>query len=395
MADTNAIISDSKELYDLGPVAWRAVLDVFPHAILVLDQAQRAVYCNPAFERIFGWPLDDIAGRAVDFVPPGQVQATNARMQQLYRDKTLRGFPTRRLTRAGVELDVIMDAALLSGGRGEPAGLVVTLRELTGRKRRARNRRMVRRMSGTLHRFRRLDELLGYVTRLTRAWMRVDSAAAILLAPDAGSLVIQKASHADPKVARRMEGLRFPADQGAAGQVCRTGKALLVADCAGSPYGLPAMDGRPDHVTRNMLVAPLRTRGQGCIGVLSTVNKHEGGFDDQDTELLCAIADAVALPIENTEMGTALELAYEKIRKHDQARDRVIHQLSHELKTPLAVLAACMRLLRRAGSAPGDPRWGRIHDRIDRNLNRLLDMEYKLEDILRAGENPGMGQLDE
>ncbi len=363
------------------------MLDVFPEAILILDQTFHAVYCNPAFEKVFGWSLDDIAGRVVDFIPPNQARATDACLEQLYQEKTLRGFRTRRLTKSGAGLDVLMDGAVLMDGRGKPAGLVFTLRDITAQRRRERSGRILLRMSGALHRFRRLDQMLDYVTRLIRVLMEAGGASVILLESGGKSFFWQKASYVDASVGRRLEGLRFPADQGAAGQVYRTGEALIVADYARSPYRLTLVAERTNYVTRNMLVAPLRIQNR-CIGVLSAVNKREGGFDGQDAALLGAIADVVALPIENATMNTALKKAYEKVRQHDHAKDRVIQHLSHELKTPLAILSACIRLLDRAHAPTQDPRWRCIHERIDRNLCRLLEMEYKLEDILRAGDNP-------
>lgn len=376
---------------NMSPPAWRAVLDVFPDAILILDPAYHVVYCNPAFEKVFGWPLDDIAGRNVDFVPPDLVRISRACMERLHREKKLHGIRTRRLTKGGGKLDVIMDAALLADSRGETAGLVFSMRDITDQKRRERGRKMLLRLSGALHRFRQLDDLLGHVARLIRALLGVGGASVILLEPDAERFHFQKASYIDADVGRRLEGMKFPADQGAAGQVYRTGKPLIVNDYAHSPYRLPVQDKGGDDVVQNMLAAPLRIQDR-CIGVLSVVNKREGGFDDQDAELLCAIADVVALPIDNAAMNNALQEAYDKVQRHDRAKDRAIHHLSHELKTPLAVLSACLRLLDKAGSCPMDPRRQRVHDRIERNLHRLLEMEYKLEDILRAGEDPDILQ---
>jgi PAS domain S-box-containing protein len=370
----------------MGPASWRAILEFLPDPVLVLDHALHVTFCNPAFECVFGWAMDDIIGQAIDFVPLDQASATAAKIEQLHQGKTLHGFRTWRLTKTGARVDVIMDAALLDDGQGRPAGLAMTMRDVTRQRRRARSRHILLRMSGALHRFRQLDALLGYVTRLIRVLMGVDGVSVILLDADAKEFFFQKASFVDPDVGRKFQGLRFPVDQGAAGQVYRTGKPLVVSDYARSPYALKMVDAYLDYDTRTMLDAPLRVQDR-IVGVLCAVNKRDGGFDAQDVELLCAIADVVALPIENVRMNSALKEAYEQVRQHHRAKARVIHHLSHELKTPLAVLSASMRLLDRGTACPGDPRWLRIHERIDRNLLRLLEMEYKLEDILRAGDD--------
>ena len=313
-----------------------------------------------------------------------------AKIKRLHQQKVLHGFRTRRLTKAGRKLDVVMDAALLADGQGQLAGIVMTMRDITSQRRKERSRHILLRMSGALHRFRQLDDLLGYVTRLIRTLMGVGGVSVILLDADAKEFFFRKASYVDAAVGHKLQGYRFPMDRGTAGQVYRSGKPLIVADYARSPYALKMVDERSNYETHNMLNAPLRIQDR-VIGVLCAVNKRDGGFDAQDVELLSAIADVVALPIENVRMNSALKEVCEKVRQHHQAKNRVIHHLSHELKTPLSVLSASMRLLERGIPCPDDPKWRRIHERVDRNLLRLLEMEYKLEDILRAGDDDHNG----
>ncbi len=65
----------------------------------------------------------------------------------------------------------------------------------------------------------------------------------------------------------------------------------------------------------------------------------------------------------------------------------MIHHLSHELKTPVSVLAASLNLLNKKISVLTDDLqaddFQRILERARRNLNRILEMQYKIEDILR------------
>ncbi|MGD8491981.1 MAG: HAMP domain-containing sensor histidine kinase, partial [Desulfobacterales bacterium] len=63
--------------------------------------------------------------------------------------------------------------------------------------------------------------------------------------------------------------------------------------------------------------------------------------------------------------------------------DRVIHHLSHELKTPVSILSASLNLLKKRLSEMAEQGWEPIFDRAQRNLQRLLEMQYQLEDILR------------
>jgi len=131
-----------------------------------------------------------------------------------------------------------------------------------------------------------------------------------------------------------------------------------------------------------MADVPLQIEGR-IIGVLCAVNKKEGQFDQSDIELLTTIGNLVALPIENASINEELKRSYEDVKSLNRTKDRVIHHLSHELKTPVSILSASLSLLEKRLSEIEDKGWNTIIDRAQRNLQRLLEMQYQLEDILR------------
>jgi signal transduction histidine kinase len=90
----------------------------------------------------------------------------------------------------------------------------------------------------------------------------------------------------------------------------------------------------------------------------------------------------VALPVENARINEALRRSYDDVKSLNRAKDRVIHHLSHELKTPVSVLSASLGLIRKQ-LPDGNRTAERILARAERNLQRILDMQYAIEDILR------------
>jgi signal transduction histidine kinase len=142
------------------------------------------------------------------------------------------------------------------------------------------------------------------------------------------------------------------------------------------------VDEKSHYQTRNMLDVPIQIQGR-LIGVLCAVNKKEGHFDQPDVDLLAAVANYVALPVENAGIHEELKRSYQEVKSLNRAKDRVIHHLSHELKTPLSILSASLALLRKRLADIEDRNWDSILDRAQRNLDRLLDMQYEIEDILR------------
>jgi signal transduction histidine kinase len=123
------------------------------------------------------------------------------------------------------------------------------------------------------------------------------------------------------------------------------------------------------------------------LGVLCAVNKKDGAFTEADLSLLSTLANLVALPIENGSINDALERSLQEVQSLNRAKNRVIHHLSHELKTPLSVLSASLSLLsKHLAGATGERRCEKTLERAQRNLLRLLDMQYKIDDLLQEQE---------
>ena len=237
-----------------------------------------------------------------------------------------------------------------------------------------------------LHRFNHPDRLLGYVTRVVRQHMAVQGAAVLFLDASNAELYFQVGSYADSAVEPRLGTIRFPAQKGVAGEVCRTGRPLIVNDYARSPYVFRHVDEQAQYETRSMLGVPMQHRGR-VIGVLCLVNKAAGHFNGQDAALLGAIADVTALAVDHARTQDALVKAVERVDALNHAKEEAIVHLSHELKTPLAVLSASLKLLKRSPAGDHDQDWQSTHDRSQRSLQRLLNMADAVEDILRRSDN--------
>ncbi len=248
------------------------------------------------------------------------------------------------------------------------------------------------RISRALYRFPRLDRMLAYITNQVRALIRADGAMVILIDETRKDFFISAATFADRKTGQKMRGIRFPLDRGVAGQVYHTGKPMIVPQTDKNPFYYEGVDKEARYHSKNMLDVPLRIHNR-MIGVLCAVNKREGGFDNADVNLLEGIANLVALPIENARINEALTRAYDNVQGLSRAKEQVIHHLSHELKTPLSVLAASFRLMEDRYRGEWDESLNRILARARRNLNRLLDVQYEISDMLRQKDYRSHGML--
>jgi PAS domain S-box-containing protein len=377
----------TRDLYQASRQAerrYRAFLKFLPDPVFVFNLDGTVSYLNPAFEKVFGWTLTELEGQRIPFVPEDQKDATRKGIERLWRQKVIHGFEARRLTKDGRVLDVLIDGAIFYDNADQPAGQVITLRDITREKRVERINQTLFRIAQALHQFRQLDRLLDYITRQVQQLVEADGASVILLDEEHQEFYFPVAAYEDTETGRKMREIRFPADKGVAAHVYRTGEALIVPDTDQSPYFFKQVDEQSEYRTRNMLDVPLRIQDR-MIGVLCAVNKKSGPFDQQDVDLLNTIASLVALPIENARINAQLQRSYDDVQRLNRAKDQVIHHLSHELKTPVSVLGASVGLLRKRLGV--DPGLERILDRAQRNLARLLDMQYEIEDLLRERDS--------
>ena len=220
------------------------------------------------------------------------------------------------------------------------------------------------------------------ITKEVQDLLGVEGAMVILLDEENKEFFFREAAFDDRETGNYFKEIRFPVDKGIAGLVYRTGKPQIVNDVNKSPHFFRKVDQQARYHTRSMLDVPVETQGR-MIGVLCAVNKKEGQFDQADVELLSTIANLVALPIENASIYEELQRSYEEVQSLNRAKDRVIHHLSHELKTPLSILAASISLLNKRLSGLKDDGQQMILERAQRNIDRILEMQYEIEDILR------------
>ena len=361
---------------------YRAFLEFLPDPVFVFNMDNTVFYLNPAFEKVFGWSLDELKGKIIPFVPENLKRETRSGIERLFKEKVLHGFETKRLTKDGLLLDIVIDGALFYDEDNQPAGQVITLRDVTREKRDARINQALFRIAKALHLYRGLDERLKLVTKEVQDLMGVEGASVILLDEEKKEFYFRESVYDDHETGKKMKEIRFPADKGVAGHVYRTGEPLIVPDTSKDPHFFSQVDEKAHYQTRSMLDVPLQIQNR-MIGVLCAVNKKEGAFDRADVELLSAIANYVALPIENAAINEELKRSYQDVQSLNRAKDRVIHHLSHELKTPISILAASLSILRKRLSGLEDHNWDSIFDRAQRNLDRLLEMQYQIEDILR------------
>ncbi|MDJ0781507.1 MAG: PAS domain S-box protein [Desulfosarcinaceae bacterium] len=105
----------------------QAILEASPDPVVVYDIDGHPQFLNPAFSDVFGWTLAELRGRRIPFVPQDQQAQAAAQIKKIYRSGGPVQFLSRRLTKAGDTIDVVISAAIIRGSHGKPVGMVVNL----------------------------------------------------------------------------------------------------------------------------------------------------------------------------------------------------------------------------------------------------------------------------
>lgn len=114
---------------------YRSFLESSPDPIVVYDMKGEATYVNPAFEQTFGFSRHELLGKQIDFVPEQSWPETKAAIDRMLSGKTITMFETKRLARGGQILDVQISSTLLQDQNVGHIGNIVTLRDISARKR--------------------------------------------------------------------------------------------------------------------------------------------------------------------------------------------------------------------------------------------------------------------
>ncbi len=361
---------------------FRALLDVVPNPIVVFSLDGLVSYLNPSFTKLFGWTIEELKGKQLPYGSPEIEIEAGESFRRILEEGGLVPYETKRMTKDGRVLDVVTRGVVYTESKGQPAGTLIILRDITLEKNMARNKEVMRRISMALPKYPDLEGLLDFISSEVKRFLDSEGALVILLDEERQELFFPGAAYDDPTTQKRVKGTRFQMDQIIAGKVIKTGEPMIVSDATQDPDIYPERDRKFGYHTRNLLEVPLKTSDR-TIGVLCAINKKKRGFDQTDVELLSMISGTVALSIENARFSLDLKKAHREVVGLNRAKDKVISHLSHELKTPVSILSLSLSSLTKKLAALPPRHWTSIMERIQRNLDRIMEIQYQVEDIMQ------------
>jgi signal transduction histidine kinase len=232
---------------------------------------------------------------------------------------------------------------------------------------------------------------------LTRA-LAADETGLLLYDPARKALVVpttggRPGSHRDAAAGTGEATLQVPTEQdNPLARAYRTGHPENLHDVATDPTAQELFGARG---LRSLLVVSLPV-GDERRGVLYAATRAPDGFGREDLAFLLLIAARAGMLIERSELR-ARRAELERQQADTRAREEFIGIVSHELKTPVAVMQAYLEVLLRRAEREGRTSEIDLLQRVADQAERMLEMVEQLLDVQRiqAGLLPlELGRFD-
>lgn len=223
------------------------------------------------------------------------------------------------------------------------------------------------------------DELMQLIVDRSTAAMTAQVCSLYLLDRDGSALTLAATNGVD----RQHIGVaRLAIGQGITGLAAAERGPVVSDDLPNDPRC--AWIRGVDHVRfRSILAVPLAV-GDRVVGVLNVKTDEPRTFTEPEIERLSTIAALLAGLVERRRLHLDTEAQVDNLRALDQARAELIAVVTHQLRTPLAVVRAYLDLLGEAATAAGPPDARAWHHAASTQLEQLDGLVSTILDTVRA-----------
>ena len=180
--------------------------------------------------------------------------------------------------------------------------------------------------------------------------------------------------------------------EGVAGHVVQTGKPMVIQDVSKEERFSDKFDKLTGFTTRSILCVPLLLRN-APIGALQVINKKTGEpFNRADLELLYAIAQHVAIAMENANLYKRLEesndmttqelrITQQKLIRSERlaAMGNLVQGVAHEIRNPIMTIGGFSQRIKK--ELGGDEKIGKYIDIIIDETNRLENLVRRIREF--------------
>jgi signal transduction histidine kinase len=232
------------------------------------------------------------------------------------------------------------------------------------------------------------DELMRTIIDRTTAAVQAEVCSLYLLDRDGTGVTLATTNGLD----REQVGVaRLPLGVGITGRVAASRRPIVSADVRRDAR-FAWLHGLDEPRLTSMCSVPL-IWNDAVVGVLNVQTVRRRVFRRADVRFLETLAALLAGLVEKGRLQREAEDQLESLRAIDEARARLTTIVTHELRTPLAVVRGCLELIARS-TEPGEAaRWEAEAQRQVDRLDAMVDSILASLRVL-AEEAPPVGELD-
>jgi len=369
----------------------RSALDAAPDAIVIIDDAGVIRFANRQVSALFGYPHDDLIGKAIEHLMPERFRDRHPLLRRAYTDN-LRTRPMgaglslfgRRHDGAEFPVEISL-SPIDDDGRTLVAAAI---RDVTERKRveaelgaQLEDMRRLRDFSARLVEAADLPNMLEESLDAAIALQRADFGNIQLVDPATAELKIVAQRGFSPAFLQHFARVDVN-EPSACGRALRAGERTIIEDVREDPSYSPHLAIATHEGYRGVQSTPFRGRDGTVTGMLSTHFRNPHRPSDRELQLTDLYLRLVSELIARARDEELVRNARDMATRANQAKSRFLATASHDLRQPLQTLSLLNGTLRRTSmDATGKEALGQQAQAItsmSRLLNALLDIS-KLE----------------
>lgn len=132
--------------------------------------------------------------------------------------------------------------------------------------------------------------ILGVVLEMVNRVLECEASSVLIASPQEDNLLLSLPTGPQRE---NLRGKTLPVNKGLSGWVYRNGRPAMVANVSEDERFHDAIDRQVGFTTRSILAVPLLVNGK-CLGVIESVNKIQGNFNEHDMNLLVILSHIFA-----------------------------------------------------------------------------------------------------
>jgi PAS domain S-box-containing protein len=335
---------------------FRLGLERSADAVFMTDIEGTIVYANPSFEKVYGFPLDEVIGANPRIIKSGVIPQEQYKhfWETLLNKGTISGEIVNK-TKDGRLIPIDGTNSPILDENGNILGFLAIHSDITTRK---EYEESLSRRNEYLAASAEIGKLVTSTLDLNAIFERSVNLvverfgyyhAAIFMIDESGfNAYLQEATGAAGQKLKERHHYLPVGSKSTVGEATRSGEVVVVNNTA-----LASLH-KPNPLlpeTKAETAIPLRISNR-IIGALDIQSTEVDAFSEDDIAILQLLTDQIAVGIDNARSYNMAQQAVEEMREVDRLKSQFLANMSHELRTPLNSIIGFARVILKGIDGP-------------------------------------------